>query len=170
MRMIMKRYRIILACLFGLFLLLLHQESFAQAVKGQLLPEHITPASAVFRGPIPQNNPGDTDEKDTSSRALPGLPGLETIMTEDFEGAFPNTLWNTFAQSGATDAYWDDISVRPNTGSWSAWCADEGSEQGPDGGPYPDDMGAWMIYGPFDLSDATDVATLDFFYWNIVTD
>ncbi len=26
-------------------------------------------------------------------------------------------------------------------------------------------MNAWMIYGPFDLSDATD-ATLDFFYWN----
>jgi len=49
-----------------------------------------------------------------------------------------------------------------NSGSYSAYCVQNGE---PAPGPYPADVNAWMTYGPFDLSNATD-AKMDFSYWN----
>ena len=103
-------------------------------------------------------------EKTTVSNNTKSLAGWETIIAEDFEGDFPG-VWDVYAGSGFTDAYWDDQDYRVYGGSWSGYCADEGTESVGLGGYYPNDMDAWMIYGPFDLSDATD-ALLTFMNWN----
>ena len=83
--------------------------------------------------------------------------GWTTIMTEDFEGAFPGSKWTLYG-----DPTWDDDDYKPHTGGWSGWCA--GSAYDPEFYYYPNNMNAWMVYGPFDLSDATD-AELNFYDW-----
>lgn len=89
--------------------------------------------------------------------------GWQTIKYEDFEASFPND-WNVYAKSGSADAYWDDTSFKRYAGSWSCFCADLGAEAGGYGGQYVNNMNAWMIYGPFDLSDA-DHAEMTFYHW-----
>ena len=88
-----------------------------------------------------------------------------TIKTEGFEGAFPND-WILLDNNGATggEVYWSDDNFRAYSGSWSGWAAGGGADGVPGGNNYPNDMDSWMIYGPFDLSDAT-AATLDFALW-----
>jgi hypothetical protein len=93
------------------------------------------------------------------------------IMTEDFEGAFPGTTWTLYWNTNSgQEGYgytWDDDPYRSHTGNWSGWCADGQYETNPDigaPGPYPNYMRGWMVYGPFDLSDATD-AELLFYHW-----
>jgi hypothetical protein len=94
---------------------------------------------------------------DTSSWSQPCTVYIvKVIMTEDFEGDFPGTKWTL---SGTPT--WDDESYRPFRGYWSGWCA--GSTRNPPG-PYPSNMDARMVYGPFSLSDATE-AYLYFYYW-----
>ena len=96
--------------------------------------------------------------------AITPLPtGWQTIKTEDFEGAFPNT-WNIWVSPGYTDAYWDDDSYNPHWGSWSGFCADEGAAGVNPPSDYPNNMRTWMAYGPFSLADATD-AELNFYDW-----
>ena len=91
----------------------------------------------------------------------PGILGASTIMTEGFEGAFPSGLWYLYG-----DPTWDDDDNLPHSGGWSAWCANGGnSGLDPAGNNYPNDMYAWMVYGPFDLSN-TDQANLLFSFWN----
>lgn len=88
----------------------------------------------------------------------------QNIMTEDFEGTFPGA-WNVFADSGP-DAYWGKDGYRNHTdgGSYSAFCAKEGTAGVNPPNDYPNDMDAWMIYGQFSLEGATD-ARLDFYLW-----
>jgi len=84
-----------------------------------------------------------------------------TLMEEDFEGVFPSGLWSVYG-----DPTWDDDDYKPYAGFWSAWCANGGSlALDPQFSNYADNMDSWMIYGPFDLSDAVN-AELDFYYWN----
>ena len=87
------------------------------------------------------------------------------IMTEDFEGTFPNGLWQAWPQNGYTDCYWGSISIGNN--NKAAWCAASGTDA-----PvittafhYVNSMKTWMIYGPFDLTDASD-AVLEFDLYN----
>jgi len=94
-------------------------------------------------------------------------PGWQTIMTENFEGIFPAGLWSAFDDDGATygEYYWDDDDYKPHSGSWSAWCANGGANAlDPEFYYYANYMQSWMVYGPFDLSDATN-AELNFHYW-----
>ncbi|MEJ2616314.1 MAG: T9SS type A sorting domain-containing protein [Ignavibacteriaceae bacterium] len=89
------------------------------------------------------------------------------IMTEDFEGTFPNGLWQVYAatQNGYANCYWGAIDIGNN--NKAAWCAAAGQDA-----PvitanfhYINNMDTWMVYGPFDLSDASD-AVLEFDYYN----
>jgi hypothetical protein len=82
------------------------------------------------------------------------------ITTENFEGTIPSTGWQIYAGVGASDTYWGKIQLTDNT--YAGWCAAAGSNPG-DATGYKDAMNAWMVYGPFDLSDATDAA-VDFNY------
>ena len=87
--------------------------------------------------------------------------GWTTIMTETFEGLFPSGLWALYG-----NPTWDDDDFKPHAGSWSAWCANGGAAAlDPQYNNYPNNMNSWMVYGPFDLSDAIDAEVL-FYFWN----
>ncbi|MFC1680122.1 hypothetical protein ACFL2T_07945, partial [Elusimicrobiota bacterium] len=91
----------------------------------------------------------------------------QSIMTEDFEGAFPTGLWSQTDANGPTNGeqYWDVTGFRFNNGANSAYCGQGGANGFPAPGPYVPEMRGWIIYGPFDLSDAVG-AELNFWYWN----
>ena len=94
--------------------------------------------------------------------------GWTTIMAEDFEGGFPSGAWSVFDDDSSTtnECYWGKDDYKPHSGGWSAWAA-SGGEDGldPEYYYYPSNLKSWMVYGPFDLSDAQD-AELHFYYWN----
>jgi PKD repeat protein len=82
------------------------------------------------------------------------------MMSEDFEAVFPSGSWRFYG-----DPTWDADDYRPYNGSKSAWCA-RGGSRGlvPATNDYLNNMNAWMISGPFDISDASD-AELSFHLW-----
>ncbi|GEM_PF-7061912 len=85
------------------------------------------------------------------------LPSTQTFG-ETFEGVFPGSSWTLYGSPT-----WDDTSYEKHGGSWSGWCAE--SSMNPAGG-YTNNMNAWMVYGPFSLSDATS-ARFTFWYKNL---
>jgi hypothetical protein len=94
--------------------------------------------------------------------------GWQRIEFQDFEGAFPDPpLWRSLANM-ADDGliyFWDDRDCRALSGSYSAWSIGSRSGGGPDcGAAYANGVLNAMIYGPFDLSQATD-AELQFALW-----
>ena len=107
---------------------------------------------------------GSDKIKFTSNNNAESSKGQLTILTEDFEGVFPGTLWNVYASASATDAYWNDTNYKYYGGLWSGWCAGGGTQSVVPGINYPSNMKAWMIFGPFDLTGAT-AATLSFKNW-----
>jgi hypothetical protein len=91
-----------------------------------------------------------------------------TLLQEDFDGTFPTGNWRVLDYDGATNGeyYWDEDDARSFNGEKSAWVANGGKNGlDPDFYNYPDNLQTWMIYGPFDLSDASS-AELTFHYWN----
>ena len=96
------------------------------------------------------------------------VDGWTTIMSEGFEGAFPNSIWRVGDANGSSygDYYWDDTSYMAYSGYWSAWAARGGANGlNPYFYNYPNNMRSWMTYGPFDLRNTTD-AKLTFNFWN----
>ena len=81
------------------------------------------------------------------------------LVTEDFEGAFPGSTWTLHG-----DPTWGKDSYRPYSGSWSGYCAGGGMGGVSPPGLYPHNMNAWMVRGPFDLTNAND-AELLFYHW-----
>jgi len=96
----------------------------------------------------------------TSGQIAPVAGVWMNIMSEDFEGSFPGTTWVRYG-----DPVWGKKSYKPHSGSWSGYCAGEGVGAVDPPGPYPHNMTAWMIYGPFDLSEASKAEVL-FYRWN----
>jgi len=68
-----------------------------------------------------------------------------TIFYDGFEGGMSN--WSVLPASGVPT--WATSTYRAAAGSSSAYCV---GSQIPAPGPYANDMNAWMIAGPFDLS------------------
>ena len=101
-------------------------------------------------------------------RLTPRIGGWNTLMTEGFEGLWPDGLWTTYDNNGTTggDVCWDDENWIAHSGGWSGWAAG-GCANGldPNFDYYPNDMDSWARYGPFDLSGYPN-AELDFWYWN----
>ena len=136
--------------------------------KGRSLPWQIEPAHKV----LDINNPNIHVKSGTDGDPMDDLiplnyapeAGWEVITHQTFEGSFPASGWECFANSGYTDAYWDENSYRSYEGSWSMFCADRGTAAVTPPMAYPMDMDAWAVYGPFDLSDAT-YAELDLMLW-----
>lgn len=101
--------------------------------------------------PPPTPDPTPTPEPDTNV----------VIKAENFEGAFPNE-WDVEDTNGG-DQYWGKSDCRDQSGSYSGWAVGTG---GPAcGEDYPTGVRSWMVYGPFDLSDAADAA-LNFAFWS----
>ncbi len=103
---------------------------------------------------------------------VPAAPNAWTTITaEDFEGAFPGPGWSAFDNDGATNGeyYWGDDNHNPYAGSWSGWPANGGADgYGGSAGFYPNNARSWLVYGPFDLSDAVDAELL--FYYSLDTE
>ena len=80
--------------------------------------------------------------------------GWEILLSENFEGTWPGG-WETFDMNYASGSdYWDRVDCAPAGGGSAVWCAATGDKA--DCGPsYDDNMRSWMIWGPFNLSDAT---------------
>lgn len=98
---------------------------------------------------------------DTTGYSIP-------IMTQTFEGYFPPTGWNIYDgnPNDGKEYYWDDDNLKHYTGSKATWPA-RGGADGIDPGlatTYPANMDTWMIYGPFDLSNAKS-ADVAFMLW-----
>jgi hypothetical protein len=86
------------------------------------------------------------------------LPGAwQWIYNETFEGDFPGTNWTLYG-----NPTWNDTNYAALGGSRSGWCA--ASSVSPSSG-YPNNMDAWMVYGPFSLAGAT-TAQANFWYKN----
>jgi len=115
-------------------------------------------AVATLPEPLPATTPAPPGELPPDSGEATSA-GWVTIMTEDFEGPFPGTQWTLRGNPS-----WGREQYRKHSGARSGYCAGSGSNSVNPPGPYPDDMDSWMIYGPFDLSNATD-AELEFYYW-----
>jgi hypothetical protein len=112
-----------------------------------------TASSELTRTIITEN------ESKASITEVASSNGWTTIKYEGFEGAFPND-WVLFG-----NPTWDVDDYRPYTGNFSGWCA-KGKSMGvdPASNDYLNDMNAWMVYGPFNLSDAED-ARVTFYHW-----
>lgn len=125
-------------------------------------------------GVLPSQTP-DRDPKKTENGGITPLSASswQEIKRETFEGIFPNSGW-TLIDANPNDGkeyLWDDDDYRahPDPGDpypWAAWPASGGADgYNPAINPhYPSNMASWMIYGPFDLSDAR-VAEVVFWLW-----
>jgi hypothetical protein len=90
-------------------------------------------------------------------------------VQEDYDGTFPTGNWRVLDGNGAQfgEYTWDDDDARAFNGRNSAWVAN-GGQNGldPEFYNYPNNLQSWMIYGPFDLSNAAN-AQFTFQYWNL---
>lgn len=139
--------------------------------------KHVTeqPAQGPQLDPPPPGlevYPAQADNKAASSsvQAPTATDAVVTLVDEGFEGPFPPTgsAWRVFDNNGVTNGeyFWDDDDFMASSGSWSAWVANGGKNGlDPQFYNYPNNLQSWMVYGPFDLSNATS-ASLTFTYWN----
>jgi hypothetical protein len=92
--------------------------------------------------------------------------GWVTIVSEDFEGAFPGPWIVDDNEPGYGEYCWGKRNCRPYQGGYSGWgvggCAD-GASLACDN-DYPNYTESWMVYGPFSLVGAT-AADLQFRLW-----
>ena len=95
------------------------------------------------------------------------------LVVEDFESWAPTGLWEVLQ---AAPAWWDDWTCFHTNGTRSLGCAAGGPEQIACGETYPDDMHTLAIWGPFDLTGASNAEVVfdyeinvedrwDNFYW-----
>ncbi|UCC62973.1 MAG: hypothetical protein JSV36_19890 [Anaerolineae bacterium] len=127
------------------------------------LPEGATPAS-----------PSPDDDDTPSAEGSPVVPqhvppGATIIKTEDFVSFNRSEPgWDVLDLSDdGYERYWDDANCDECGGDQAGWPADAGPDKVYvcSGDDYPNYMFTWMIYGPFDLSDAGDAGT-EFVMWH----
>ncbi len=87
-----------------------------------------------------------------------------TLMSEDFEGAFPHGLWH-IGKEGAP-YLWGRRDCNPHGGRYSLWGNGGGSlgSQIACSGQYPANYVTTLSYGPLDLSDVAALR-LSFAHW-----
>lgn len=123
-----------------------------------VIPDSANTVNVVPLGPRkPATIPG--------SRAIGASASTLIIDNEGGEGAFPPAgPWSQLSNAGV---YWDDVDCYPveSGGVRSIWATDDFIGNTPCLENYPANVaiGSWLIYGPFDLSDAQS-AFLDFFF------
>ncbi|HAG08521.1 MAG TPA: hypothetical protein DCK87_03000 [Desulfotomaculum sp.] len=150
--------------------------------KGETKPAVREKANKLFQPPSKNKKPvllerGVNQPTDSSNKTDYNLSGggggssssWVNVLYEGFPDNWPSgdPKWE---RGGSPPCYytWGEDDYKPYKGSFSAWCADIGIEGCNDLDPeydnYPDNMDAWMVYGPFDLSDATS-AHMTFYHW-----
>jgi subtilisin-like proprotein convertase family protein len=123
---------------------------------------------------LPSGAKSNTLDVDSKKRAEPSaaplqVSGWQDVKSETFEGNFPNPGWTVTDtnHSDNKEYLWDDDDKdgRAHTGGWAAWPANGGIDGlDPVIFTYPPNASSWMIYGPFDLSDAKSAETV-FWLW-----
>ncbi|MCX9012675.1 MAG: carboxypeptidase regulatory-like domain-containing protein [Candidatus Methanoperedens sp.] len=133
----------------------------ATVEKGKSRPDIKIATAKLNPGSIIFNSDNDTGAKPEASKEVTiSSPTWITLKYEGFEGAFPGSEWGIYG-----DPTWDDTNYMAYSGSWSGWSARGGTNGlDPAVSNYADNMNAWMIYGPIDLSDASDAA-VTFSHW-----
>lgn len=99
---------------------------------------------------------GDSSWSDVQSTTVI-TPGWQIIASQDFEDGFPGA-WVVYDGNGTDhgEYVWDQRDCRSYAGSYSGW-GTGGGAQGASlscGSDYPHDADSWMVYGPFDLTEA----------------
>ena len=129
-----------------------------------------TPSSTPTASPSPRPTATRTATPTQTTAAT-----WETIYDDDVEGDFPG------AWQRAGDPSWARTDCRSYAGSQSVWPAGAGEgATTPCEDGYPNDVDSWLVYGPFDLSDATAAqvtfqrwqrteSDYDFFEWRAST-
>ncbi|MBN2431568.1 MAG: hypothetical protein JXQ27_08840 [Acidobacteria bacterium] len=87
-----------------------------------------------------------------------------TIFQEGFEANLDPGTWSFYRPTGSPDVQWGRSTYRKATGSYSAWCAQNGAASPGAGGDVPVNTETWIIAGPFDLSTVT-AGTISFDLW-----
>jgi M6 family metalloprotease-like protein len=130
----------------------------------------VTAGASYFWRVAAKNACGETAAPATGVWAFSaGGTGAITLFADDFEGSFPGQ-WKVYGVHGyAGRAMWGKVSCKTSGGSGAAWCAAGGSAPQPPCTTYIPDHGTFLIYGPFDLSDASE-GTLDFDLWYDIND
>ena len=89
-------------------------------------------------------------------------------MYEDFEDDWPAPGWRVTDQSDSDggEYLWGKRDCHPHTGGFAGWSVGGGAQGSAlaCGANYPNNVRSWAVYGPFDLSAATD-ASLTFHLW-----
>jgi hypothetical protein len=97
-----------------------------------------------------------------------GSPVWITILEASFEGTWPDAGWQVFDNDASDNGEysWARRDCRAHSGSFSAWGVGGGANGSSlaCGADYPHNADAWMIYGPFDLSQAA-AADVRFALW-----
>lgn len=96
--------------------------------------------------------------------AAPPPQGWTTVLSEDFEGAFPYGLWHIGREG---DPYlWGQRFCNPHSGLYSMWGGGGGSQgaQVPCTAMYTTGYVTTLSYGPLDLTGCTDMR-LNFAHW-----
>lgn len=127
---------------------------------GEEVPPTLTPT--VTRTPTITPTPTQTTTATPDRRVrLPFIgnhpqPQWVTIKSEGFEAGFPNN-WQVFDFGpGAGDYYWGARNCQAASGAQSGWAVGGGNGGLLScGSNYPNDRESWMVYGPFDLSEAS---------------
>jgi len=124
--------------------------------------------AAILRLPASIELPQTAQAQPAQHRTPDGWVVMES---EDFEGTFPTGDWTVLDSSNdGRERYWDDDDYKAHNGGWSAWPANGGADGlDPQSYYYANNMYSWMVYGPFDLSDAT-VAESTFQIWHEIID
>ncbi len=73
-------------------------------------------------------------------------PGWMTLATANAETAGLPGGWTAGAGAGYADAYWGRTNAKARSGSWSYYCAKNGSQGVESPGPVPTDMGAYIFF------------------------
>jgi len=113
-------------------------------------------------GATPTPTPTVTRTPTASATASPAGTPTQTwqiIYADGFEGGFP-APWQRLGNPG-----WGRTTCRPAAGSYSVWPAADGAGAvTPCVNNYPNNLNAWLIYGPFSLTGAT-AAEMTFRRW-----
>ena len=93
--------------------------------------------------------------------------GWVTILQDGFEGPFPGP-WSVVDNNGPAggDYRWGKRDCKAHEGTYSVWGGGGGAEGSSlaCGANYVNNVDTWLVYGPFDLSDAT-AARMVYSFW-----
>jgi hypothetical protein len=117
-----------------------------------------TLSATPSQSPSPTSTLAATPSQTPSPTPTPDL-GWQVILSDGFEGTFPGP-WQCYGNPG-----WGRTNCRQAADTYSVWPAAVGpGAVMPCTEDYPNNLNAWMIYGPFDLTGAT-AAEVSFQRW-----